>query len=244
MPFTFSHPAVVLPMAYLPKKWFSMTGLIVGSIVPDFEYFLRMKVMSIYSHTLLGLFWFDVPLGLIIAFIYHQIVKQTFLNHMPLFIKARCTDHIFYNWTVYFKKYWYVVIYSILIGASSHILWDAFTHDHGYFAARIDWLNQSTQIFNKTIYHFKIAQHGSTIIGAIAISYAVYMLPIRPAKAQQGTAKYWLYISLGLALILVFKYFICAIREPMGNVIVTIISSFLLSAISVSLVYVKSKASL
>ena len=54
MPFTFSHPAIVLPLKYLPKKWFSFTGLIIGSMTPDFEYFLRMKVKSDYSHTLNG----------------------------------------------------------------------------------------------------------------------------------------------------------------------------------------------
>ena len=27
MPFTFSHPAIVLPLTYLPKQWVSLTGL-------------------------------------------------------------------------------------------------------------------------------------------------------------------------------------------------------------------------
>ena len=57
MPFTFSHPAIILPLKKLPKKYISMTGLIVGSIAPDFEYFLRMK--SKYSHTMSGILWYD-----------------------------------------------------------------------------------------------------------------------------------------------------------------------------------------
>ncbi|WP_262496247.1 DUF4184 family protein [Flavobacterium piscis] len=39
MPFTFSHPAIILPLKYLPKNWISLTGLIIGSLTPDFEYF-------------------------------------------------------------------------------------------------------------------------------------------------------------------------------------------------------------
>ncbi|WP_240482010.1 DUF4184 family protein [Flavobacterium psychrophilum] len=39
MPFTFSHPAIILPLRYLPRQWFSLTGLIIGSLTPDFEYF-------------------------------------------------------------------------------------------------------------------------------------------------------------------------------------------------------------
>ncbi|MEB0248571.1 DUF4184 family protein, partial [Mucilaginibacter sp. 5B2] len=61
MPFTISHPAVILPLNYLPKRFISLTALVVGSLTPDFEYFIRMKVQSDYSHTLPGLFWFDLP---------------------------------------------------------------------------------------------------------------------------------------------------------------------------------------
>ena len=39
MPFTFSYPAIVLPLTYLPRRWFSLTGLIIGSLTPDFEDF-------------------------------------------------------------------------------------------------------------------------------------------------------------------------------------------------------------
>ncbi|WP_434297574.1 DUF4184 family protein [Clostridium sporogenes] len=42
MPFTFSHPAIVL---HLEKKWnkyFSFTALILGSMSPDFEYFIYL----------------------------------------------------------------------------------------------------------------------------------------------------------------------------------------------------------
>ena len=47
MPFTFSHPAIVLPFS---KKWFSLTALVTGSIIPDFEYFFKMKGHSDYGH--------------------------------------------------------------------------------------------------------------------------------------------------------------------------------------------------
>ncbi|MEM7184808.1 MAG: DUF4184 family protein [Spirochaetota bacterium] len=40
MPFTFSHPAIVLPFVKFPKQWVCLSALIVGSIVPDFEYFM------------------------------------------------------------------------------------------------------------------------------------------------------------------------------------------------------------
>ena len=39
MPFTFSHPAIVLPLTFLRRQWFSLTGLAVGSLTRDVKYF-------------------------------------------------------------------------------------------------------------------------------------------------------------------------------------------------------------
>src|SRR5665647_2066569 len=72
MPFTFSHPAIVLPATYLPKKWHSLSALIMGSMTPDFEYFIRMKDASKYGHTWTGVFWFDIPMGLLLIFLFHN----------------------------------------------------------------------------------------------------------------------------------------------------------------------------
>jgi len=88
MPFTFSHPAIVLPLTFKRLK-LSATALIIGSMVPDFEYFIRMTDHSRYSHTIAGLFWFDLPMGLLICFVYHGVVKDQLFNNLPPFLKQR-----------------------------------------------------------------------------------------------------------------------------------------------------------
>src|SRR6478609_2941554 len=103
MPFTFSHPAIILPITYLPRKWFSLTGLVVGSLTPDFEYFIRMRVQSDYSHTLSGLFWFDLPLGILLAFIFHNIVRDSLFENLPLILKSRLIRFKQFDWNSYFK---------------------------------------------------------------------------------------------------------------------------------------------
>jgi hypothetical protein len=89
MPFTFSHPAAVLPLKYLPKKWFSVTGLVVGSLTPDFEYFIRMRIYSSLSHTWTGLFFFDLPLAIILASVFHLLVKDQLIESLTHFLHAR-----------------------------------------------------------------------------------------------------------------------------------------------------------
>src|SRR5690625_7567658 len=89
MPFTFSHPAIVLPLTFLPRQWFSLTGLVIGSLTPDFEYFLRMRIKSNYSHTIDGLVWFDVPLGRSLPFIFHNIDGERSFANLPTVIKQK-----------------------------------------------------------------------------------------------------------------------------------------------------------
>src|ERR1700744_5706609 len=98
MPFTFSHPAIVIPFKWLPKKWFSMTGLVVGSMIPDFESFITLEPDKTYSHSLPGVFWFDLPLALLVCFLFHDIVKRPLLGHLPLFLKRKFFRYRVFNW--------------------------------------------------------------------------------------------------------------------------------------------------
>ena len=89
MPFTFAHPAIVLPLHALQRRCFSLTALVAGSLSPDFEYFLRMQIHSSHIHTLWGLLYFDLPLGLILAFLFHNIVRDPLLDNLPGFLRRR-----------------------------------------------------------------------------------------------------------------------------------------------------------
>mgnify|MGYP000567707278 CR=1 FL=1 len=231
MPFTFSHPAIVLPLTYLPKHWFSLTGLVIGSLTPDFEYFIRMKIKSNYSHTIDGLFWFDLPLGILLAFIFHNIVKNSLFDNLPTFLKSRFSVFNQFDWNGYFKRYWLVVVISILIGAASHIFWDSFTHDHGYFVRTIPTLTSSVDLFGKQIPILKILQHSSTIIGGLVIALAIYKLAINQTEKAKIDWKYWA-IVVALSLIIIVTRFLTGLEmKQYGNVIVTGISAGLISLI-------------
>jgi hypothetical protein len=174
MPFTFSHPAIILPLTYLPRRLYSLTGLVIGSLTPDFEYFLRMRIQSNYGHTIFGLLWFDLPLGLLFAFIFHNIIKESLFNNFPTVLKSRFVKFNSFDWNKHFKTNWFVVITSILIGAASHLLWDSFTHNHGYFIETIPALSNKIAIANRQIPIFKILQHSSTLIGGLVIAISLY----------------------------------------------------------------------
>ena len=236
MPFTFSHPAIVLPMTFLPRHWFSLTGLIVGSLTPDFEYFLRMKIQSNYRHTISGAFWFDLPIGILLAFIFHNIVRDSLFDNLPRGLKLRLSKFKLFEWNEYFKKNWFVVIVSILVGTGSHIFWDSFTHDNGYFVRTIPTLTNNMNIFGRQIQAYKILQHSSTLLGGSIIAIVIFKLTFDRKETRDLSIKYW-------SLLLVLTVGIIAIRlltgldyKLYGHLIVTGISAGLISLILTPLI--------
>jgi hypothetical protein len=128
MPFTFSHPALILPLTRLPKKWVSATGLVAGSIIPDFEKFLKMNDGNTYSHTLPGMFWFNLPLAVLLSFVFHQVVRDPLIDNLPGFLRARCAPARSLDWAAHLRKHYPAVLFSLLLGIVSHLVWDHFTH--------------------------------------------------------------------------------------------------------------------
>ncbi len=129
-----------------------------------------------------------------------------------------------------------MIIISILIGAASHVLWDSFTHDNGYFVQTIPILQNSVEFMGRQIPILKILQHASTLIGATAIAFAIYKIPVNNAEKHNVSFKYWGILS-GLTL-MIFTIRLLTGLEPAqyGNVIVTLISALLLSLVVTPLI--------
>lgn len=178
-----------------------MTGLIVGSITPDFEYFMRMRVESIYSHTWIGMFWFDLPLSLLLTFTYHYIVRNSLICNLPIFLKKRLSRYMSFNWMTYFKHNFFVVLISLLIGIASHIFWDGFTHPGGDFVKMIPWLRESSSIFGIHAQNSRFLHNISTIVGGIIVIYAVLSIPKAVDYAKSRNPVYYWFIVIGTGIV-------------------------------------------
>jgi len=197
-------------------------------MVPDFEYFIRMHIYSIYSHTIWGLFWFDIPFGVLLAFLFHNIVRSKLFDNLPPFLGRRLSPYQTFNWNSYFRKHWLVVLCSILIGTCSHLFLDAFTHPAGYFVALFP------EVFNKTIIAtiplYKILQHTFTLISTSYIIYYIRKMP-EEQHTNQSISKYWIMVIICTACIIVLRFWIMPDYQAIANVIISAISAFLLALI-------------
>ncbi len=167
MPFTFSHPALVLPITRFQKL--SATALIIGSMVPDVEYFLRLKVASLHSHTFWGILYFDLPLVLLLSIVFHQFVRVPLLQNSPKSIYQLIPNEYL---TTYFKptNWWSLsFLFSALIGIFSHLVWDSFTHQHGFSVQYFGYEKSALTIAGQQFLLFKVLQHFSTLLGLFFI---------------------------------------------------------------------------
>ncbi len=215
-----------------------MSGLIVGSLTPDFEYFLRMSLKSDFSHSWPGLFWFDLPLGVVLAFIFHTIVRDSLIKNSPTFFKQRFYQYLKFDWTNYFQLNWIVVAISISIGAASHIFWDDFTHSTGYFVVIIPWLRDSLIILGSETQVFKILQHSSSILGAIIVVVVIYKLPKTEIRDLSGIQyKFWLLFIFLAAVVISIRLLAGLELMAYGSLIVTLITACIISLTLTSLVF-------
>jgi hypothetical protein len=237
MPFTFSHPALVLPLKYLPDRYYSLTGLIIGSMTPDFEYFFRMSVGSLYSHTFWGLFYFDIPVGILLSFIFHDIVRNDLINHLPVSLRARFWYLKSFDWNKAFKSNWQIIIPSIFVGAASHILWDDFTHPLGYFVTRSSFLRHKISVVGFRLPFYYILQNLSTLIGGLIVCLYIRFSPKSKIPTVNHKDKYWQYVLLIIIAVMSIRFLCGLTLIKYGNVIVSLISAFFISIILVSLFF-------
>lgn len=223
MPFTFSHPAITLP--FLKTKNLSATGLIIGSMSPDFEYFFRMKIQSEISHTFLGIFLIDFPLGFIVMFVFHNIIKNPLIENLPAFFSQRMQKLKELNWNHFFKNNVFIVLISFFIGTVSHLLWDSFTHWDGYFVQLISFLN--LEFYSVPLY--KTAQHLSSIIGMLFITHYLYKLPVGKETITKPKWKYWVLVLILTFIFISIRWIFGLSFNQVGNIVVSIISSIFLA---------------
>ncbi len=234
MPLTFCHPALILPLKKINSSWFSMTGLIIGSMSPDLEYFTRMEIKATHSHLVWGVLYFDLPLALFYCFVFHLVVRNLFLTHLPIFLQERFVDFLDFNWINYFRKQWFVVIISIIIGGYSHLFWDAFTHEWGFFVKLIPILQEvwfQLPLIELDVQGFKFLQHFSTFIGAIFIAFWIYRMPKKTLPQSRFCFSFWLKICLLTGVISFVRFTVFPIDLVVGNLVVVVSMSGFLSLV-------------
>lgn len=171
MPFTLAHSAAALPFRRSPLV---LSALIIGTLAPDFEYFLRFAPNYRFGHTLLGALVLTLPLALIVLWMFHTLVKVPAAILMPDSIQRRLGPYLG-EFRFGGPGRFLLIVASILLGIATHLFWDTFTHRGAWATKRWASLRQQVHlpVFGAVPY-YKVFQHGSTLFGtAIVIVWLV-----------------------------------------------------------------------
>lgn len=184
MPLTFSHPAAVVPLA---RCGLLLSPLIVGSMAPDFPYFLQLSTGSMYGHTLPGLFFFCLPAGYLALWVFHTILERPLLSLLPVGHRRRLAE-LAGRFRFGPMRRFLMILVSLLVGALTHIAWDSITHAEGWVVRHVPVLRSPVLTSShETIRVYKFLQHGSTLGGA-ALLVCWYLRWYRSAPAGSISA--------------------------------------------------------
>lgn len=235
MPFTLTHPALVV---FNKNNNLNLLGLILGSMAPDFIYFILFNPSSNLGHTLNGFIFFNLPLCFLLAYIITTIIKCPFISNLPFGLSKYYTYLLDDKNKSISLKNVIVFTYSSLIGMLTHVFWDSFTHKTGFFVKNIKFLTESFNILSFKIPIYKILQHGSTIIGFFIILAFLYSIKkISYNKFYCNKVKYHLIALIFLILTLILGYILFH-NFGIGRFVVTTVNGLFIGYFISSLILI------
>ncbi len=235
MPFTLAHPALILPAKNV--KWFSLTALIVGSMVPDLEFFFQLREVENIGHHWYGIALFDIPVGLLFCFLFHNVLRTPLLANLPAMYRSRFAAMIDFNWNPYARSHKLNILVSLLAGIATHILCDGFTHYNGMFVLLFPVLQQNVPWVNMPAYF--VLQILFSAVGMLAVGLVILGLPAQPRNMaeEQKKSRYWFLMSFLFALMLSVRCVFWPQYNSFWGIIMAIMGAFLYSLLVTSFVF-------
>ncbi len=168
MPFTPAHTAILFPARWINPKYISWTALIIGSMVPDAEYFMWMNSGSYISHSFFGILVFNLPMTFLIAFAWHSFIRKNLLQKLP-FLKSKYKASTIHNFVDWFRKNYLIFTVSAFVGIMSHLVWDSFCHSKGFMVKRIPVLIDYAHIAGHNIRWCYVLWYVCTMLGLVTV---------------------------------------------------------------------------
>lgn len=213
-----------MPINRVFRTRLSLSGLVIGSMVPDFEGFILVTDVKTYSHTWHGMFWLDLPLGFAIAFLFHTVVRNTLIDNLPKFFRKRLIGYKELNWAAYCKAHYLNVLLAMLIGIFSHLALDDFTHADSLATRYLPILERWYYIGGRPYPVYKMLQLATSIAGVAIVIAGIGTLPVQQHIPEWRRSNYWVIVGC-IALSFVASRF-------MLDLAITDISLLLVTALS------------
>lgn len=209
MPFTPAHAAAAIPFQ---RTRLIPSALVIGCFSPDFEYFLRLAPKGDFGHTFLGLFVLDLPLSILILWLFHTYATEPILAWLPTGIRRRLPSSTALK-SMRSVRGIALVSLSILVGEATHILWDSFTHAGYWPDHHLHFLSRTMELpIVGQVQYIKLLQYLSSLAGLVVLlvwfwHWYRHTAPIRtlrierPGKGDRAVLAIFCIAAAGAALL-------------------------------------------
>jgi hypothetical protein len=182
MPFTVSHIAAVLP-GYRPlTRARVFTAAVIGSMVPDFGLLVPGFMARWQTHSFQGLFTFCLPVGLTAYWLTLLLIRPAMIEVVPdsAYVRLHAAPP---PASIRQFSAWLYAAAALLLGAATHIIWDAFTHENARGVRMFPLLTDyGPEMAGHPLHLYRWLQYGSSLLG-LAVVAAALTLWLRHAAA-------------------------------------------------------------
>jgi hypothetical protein len=205
MPFTLAHPLAIVPVAALDRRrTLPLAALAIGTMIPDLPFFFGITSESSVTHSIPGLFAACLPLGLVALALYHGLLKRPLLALLPGPVRRRC-GALLKPLGPISPEFVLATCVAILIGAATHILWDAFTHGGRLGAWLFPWLHDIAFVIRRRravpwfeVFQLVSSALGVALLGVVCLAWLARQPVLPPDEAPPGLPPIGLAIAYGL----------------------------------------------
>jgi hypothetical protein len=193
MPFTLAHPAAVLPLRRYCPRLLSFPALILGSMSPDLGYLCRVDRLS---HRWFAGLSFCLPAGLLMLVALYYLRKPT-VGLLPARYKKAllpaCEQPL--GGPV-------ALVFSLLIGVWSHLFWDSFTHNDGWFVEHWAVLQSPVLVYgHRTARVCHVLWYGFSFVGIVWLFLAFERWKERAGGMLSGSGRTKLQDAILMAIV-------------------------------------------
>lgn len=170
MPWTFAHPAAAVLVRRFGGASLPLSGLAMGSLSPDFGYYIGAFGVATHAHTLRGTLEVCVPSACVLLLI---LLRLRGLLVAPLPQPHRRAIECLSSPSLLSTANIARMLVALWVGAMTHLAWDSFTHASGAMVSVIAPLRQVLfEISGRAFATYTILQHVGTLFGIVVIGTA------------------------------------------------------------------------